>query len=551
MAQPARQQQPAPAQQGHAARDLALVGTAGVAAVGALGALTPAIATAAILAAFVKFLAALREQHRAFLVRELGRYSSSSNDITETVRQEMLLELEFAKNAADRLAKQLPDALAIADPQERARRIAQIFADEERYAGQRGEAMFARAIAALTRFTLKAQSPAGAFWRLGTAQHHTPGCLTMADKFWPWEVLDRVHPPRHYGCLVSGTRVWGPGVKSAMSRWYEGEIICIAFRSGREIGITPNHPILQRKGWTAADALRVGDQVVCCSPEEARMRVGDPDEVQVPAAIEEVARALADAGDVEAVRVPVAAEYFHGDGGQGYVDVVRTGGLLDDRLVIADPKQTREFTFGIGDRAAALLARDSGAGECIVAVRFAAFGGVRGASLVPPLLGGEAALAELRRSGTIPQRHAGGSESAQHGRRGDAGSLGDAVRTFASDVATDEVVSVDRYPWCGHVHNLETREGWYSAHGIVVHNCTSSLHGYGEAILNGWMTPSDVPDTRAAINAASGVDMLGEEDAAALLLELDVRDRLLEAGLASAEALQSIDLKGVRCATEG
>lgn len=279
MAQPAQQQaqQPPPAQASpQVVRDLTLAYAADKTAQAAV-ALTPPVVTAGILAAFVKFLVALREQHRAALVRELGRYSTSSNEITQTVQDEMRLETEFAKNAADRLAKQLPGALEIKDPHERQRRVAQILADEERYAGQRGEAMFARAIAALTRFTLKAQSPAGAFWRLGTAQHHTPGCLTMADKFWPWEVLSRVHPPRHYGC-------------------------------------------------------------------------------------------------------------------------------------------------------------------------------------------------------------------------------------------------------------------------------TSSLHGYGEAILNGWMTPSDVPDTRAAIAAAQGVEMMSEEDVTALLLELDVRDRLLEAGLVSAEALQSIDLKGVHCA---
>lgn len=275
--QPATQPQPLQAPPGsnpQVVRDLALVYAADKVAKGTV-ALTPPVVTAGILAAFVKFLAALREQHRTTLVRELGRYSASANDISATVATEMELEEQFARNAADRLATLLPGAMEIADPDERERKVTQILSDEERFAEQRGEAMFARAIAALTRFTLKTQSPAGALWRLGTAKHHTPGCLAMADKFWPWEVLDRVHPPRHYGC-------------------------------------------------------------------------------------------------------------------------------------------------------------------------------------------------------------------------------------------------------------------------------TASLHGYGEAILNGWMTPSDVPDTREAIRRAAGVEMMAEDDAAALLFELDVRDRLLDTGMVSAEALQSIDLKGVR-----
>jgi hypothetical protein len=31
-------------------------------------------------------------------------------------------------------------------------------------------------------------------------KEHTAGCLIMGGKFWPWSVLDRVHPPRHPGC---------------------------------------------------------------------------------------------------------------------------------------------------------------------------------------------------------------------------------------------------------------------------------------------------------------------------------------------------------------
>ena len=35
----------------------------------------------------------------------------------------------------------------------------------------------------------------------------------------------------------------------------------------------------------------------------------------------------------------------------------------------------------------------------------------------------------------------------------------------------DKIVSVRRYPFSGHVYNLETEEGWYAASGLIVHNC--------------------------------------------------------------------------------
>jgi len=155
------------------------------------------------MAAFVQWLSALREQHRAWLATELGGYTANRDDVAETIAREMVLEDEFAKNAADRVAGKLPTALAIADPAQRRDAIRQIFADEERFQRQRGEAMAARALAALERLRVRRASPAGAFWRLGLAHKHTEGCLRMAGRFWPWAVLDRVHPPRHYGCTSS------------------------------------------------------------------------------------------------------------------------------------------------------------------------------------------------------------------------------------------------------------------------------------------------------------------------------------------------------------
>lgn len=162
------------------------------------------------MAAFLQFLAALREQHRVTLTRELGRYSTVRDDIAEAVRQEMVLEQAFARNAADRVASALPTILRIVDPREREAKLRQLLADEERFARQRGEAMFARAVAAVTRFELRRTSPLGAAWRLGHAHNHTDGCVFMAGgreagsvRFWPWAVIDRVFPPRHYGCTSS------------------------------------------------------------------------------------------------------------------------------------------------------------------------------------------------------------------------------------------------------------------------------------------------------------------------------------------------------------
>lgn len=157
-------------------------------------------ATGSILATFISFLGALSEQHKAWLASQLSSIATSQDDVGQVMAEEMVREQDFAKLSADRVAKALPAALSIADPAERRRAIEKIFAAEERYAQQRAEAMAARAIHAVQRASLRRASPRGAYWQLGQAHKHTEGCLIMAGRFWPWTVLDRVHPPRHYGC---------------------------------------------------------------------------------------------------------------------------------------------------------------------------------------------------------------------------------------------------------------------------------------------------------------------------------------------------------------
>lgn len=206
--------QPATAQQQGPGAGTAIVVGAGAAAGGTAIAATPpaeaitgaaglSIATAGIMGAFVTFLSALRQQHQDWLLANLAGPAVTRDDIAEVLRDEMAREEAFARNAADRLATKLPEALRIKDPDERTKRVRQILADEERFARQRAEAMAARALAGVERFVLRRESPMGAFWRLGIAQQHTEGCRFMAGKFWPWAVLDRVHPPRHYGCTSS------------------------------------------------------------------------------------------------------------------------------------------------------------------------------------------------------------------------------------------------------------------------------------------------------------------------------------------------------------
>lgn len=127
-------------------------------------------------------------------------------ELRELARREARYEQEFQRKAIERLRRDLPRALAVADPEGRRAAVEAVLAREKRYVQQREEAMITRSLAAADLRYLRQLSPEGAYWRLSPfVVEHTLDCLAMGEKFWPWSVLDKTHPPMHHGCPCSLT----------------------------------------------------------------------------------------------------------------------------------------------------------------------------------------------------------------------------------------------------------------------------------------------------------------------------------------------------------
>lgn len=222
-------------QQAEQRRRVAAVAAGGALVVGAgdgqtaIGSVPPAAArasvAAAILAALVAFLAAQRGRAREWLMEELRRRQPSValDDVAALVAEEERLGQEFERRSLDRFSRGVASALTISDRAKREAAIRTLTDAEQRYSRQRDEAMAVRAFAAVDRVVLRSSSPQGAFWRLDpTVTEHTAGCLAMGGKFWPWAVLDRVHPPRHHGCPC---RLLGYGEAIAEGLMAPGDVV--------------------------------------------------------------------------------------------------------------------------------------------------------------------------------------------------------------------------------------------------------------------------------------------------------------------------------------
>ena len=356
-------------------------------------------------------------------------------------------------------------------------------------------------------------------------------CLAMDGQVFD---LDTPGPQGHQQCVLPGAIVSGPRAQASTTRWFEGEVIDVETRSGRVLSVTPNHPILTPQGWVRAGELREGLDVIASAFTDGPALQRRPDDHQVPARIEDVAKTLRGALSVRSVRVPTAPEDFHGDGAGSEVHVVRTHGGLWPNVESALAEKLRQSKLMFGNVGLSLFAGGGDLGAMLGGLLGATYG-VMGRPGVGSILLGRAGLhGESVSLGAGAPRHTCGAETGRDHAAGDAEGFGDSVLRFASEVAfgnlsnrdgarrelsgahlgsaqgvlgfgatpdaslledrlqapwaypmpsggklarfagevvADRVVHVSRRAWSGHVYNLQTATGWYVANGIVTHNC--------------------------------------------------------------------------------
>lgn len=284
----------------------------------------------------------------------------------------------------------------------------------------------------------------------------------------------------HPNCFPGETLVTAPsGVVAADSRWFEGHVFVIHTSSGNDLTVTPNHPILTPEGWVAAGSLQVGDRVFSYHGRqerhhltgEPRLAMGlGPDDHEVPTPISDVFDSLRQASAVPAMRVPSAAEQFHGDGGGSDVNVVFADGLLLDHLHAEGSHRSGDLSLLPGGVGSGSLLADRPLLEVAGGPGHASDGSVGSVCEFGSSLGADPVEATGQRLATTDLR-SGLLESVGDGGLTDSKGGRDLALSLAGLVAVDDVCDVEVRQFAGHVYNLQTGSGWYTASSIVVHNC--------------------------------------------------------------------------------
>ena len=64
-----------------------------------------------------------------------------------------------------------------------------------------------------------------------------------------------------YRCFLPETKIDGAS-HGAIKRFYSGKIVKLVTKSGRELRVTANHPILTSRGWVIAELIKQGDNLI-------------------------------------------------------------------------------------------------------------------------------------------------------------------------------------------------------------------------------------------------------------------------------------------------
>lgn len=282
-------------------------------------------------------------------------------------------------------------------------------------------------------------------------------------------------PPFHPNCFLGGTLVAVAGSISAQTkRWHEGEIITLRIAGVDDLSCTPNHPILTRRGWIPARMLTLSDELLQCISPLRALSFYDPHNNHIESRIEDVSDSLLMAGGMASRSVPIPAEAFHGDvQAQGKVDIVRAARAFPSN-VRALRKLLEDQGLGLRRSGLTPFANNRTETQFLNTSRHSSHGSMSGGAVRLSLLSGQPLVSNqlsITATALLESEHLPVSDN--HWAR-NADPFSQIKHAMAGQVRVVKLSEINSCDFAGHVFNLETRDGWYSANTIISHNCVCS-----------------------------------------------------------------------------
>ena len=281
-------------------------------------------------------------------------------------------------------------------------------------------------------------------------------------------------PPLHPSCLPGWVPVLAVGVVAATVRWYDGDLVVVSTAGDHHFQVSPNHPVLTSSGWMPASTLRVGDHVISHVGRDA-LRARDDKGEHIEAPIHEIADTLRKAQGSTTRQAPGAATQFHGDGIKAEITVVSTNRKLrDDSETARDKHRVKPHLWWIHlskrlHRVRVQLQRLFA--DLASPTRF-----VGRLHDSPALAGGDLLPHEATRFAVASDLDAATTKETIERGPADVERVRQRLASLSVLVAPDDVVSVRRVPFRGHVYNLQTKDGFFLGGAVPLGNCECTIN---------------------------------------------------------------------------
>jgi hypothetical protein len=282
-------------------------------------------------------------------------------------------------------------------------------------------------------------------------------------------VRKRIWPGELINCFPGSTEIdFAFDVEKAFRHFYRGQLTELVTNSGKSLRSTPNHPILTPDGWRPAGSLNEGDYVIEVSDDTV-----DPIKLEgdVDRAIATISKIFLTLSKARRSEIALGDE-FHGDViADGNIDVILPARPLSFGRKSLDVKSFEKFGLSVPDHSAF---RHGSFSQLFVAA-------LNSANRVMGCASEGSSF--LRRAIRHPLEHSFASVANGPTYALDPGldrlslmpelprQREKATPAIVQRAQAVRIIRVKRSNYSGHVFNLQTREGYYSAGGIICHNC--------------------------------------------------------------------------------
>ena len=334
-------------------------------------------------------------------------------------------------------------------------------------------------------------------------------CRPVDDVIW-----QTIMPSNGWGCFLPDAKIQGE-LQSAMVKFYKGVAVKLTTKSGRNLAVTANHPILTERGWVRADGLTTSDNVLCYGLpiDDVGILSGQVNHNQTVTTAENLFKTFW--GDAVAIAGTTAFK-FNSDlaNGEIHIDIFNDGLVLHIRADGLQGIQKIELIRGC-DGGLSTTGKTNCSSDISVIIgdficsqkignitttaiktfcqsTLAYFGcGVEldnfSFQFVISRAGDRPSLSTLPFNATnrlfnslptgntstthISQDDTILNELASNGLSTDFGLFGNLIDTHASLVFADPIINIRQYSFSGHVYDFQSSESIVSANGIIAHNC--------------------------------------------------------------------------------